>query len=110
MRNVWMRRAEPRFRRVPSIFLWILVTLAGPITVFAQASDAKARAREILDQTRAALGGDAALKAVQSLSAVGDFRSGSGNTQASGEVQLDLLLPDKLMRTLKPKQFEQKHG
>jgi hypothetical protein len=89
------------FSKVQPIVLGILMLSSCAPTILAQAPDAKARAREILEQTRAALGGDAALKSVQSLSAYGDFRSGSGNTQASGDVQVDLLLPDKLMRTLK---------
>ncbi len=79
----------------------LMTALCAGIGAFSQTSDAKAHAREILNQARASLGGEAALKSLQSLSAFGDFRSGSGSTQASGDVQLDLLLPDKLMRILK---------
>jgi len=89
------------FRRIFLLLFSILMPSFRTSMTLAQALDANARAREILAQTRAALGGDAALKSVQSLSALGDFRSGSGTTLASGDVQLDLLLPDKLMRIMK---------
>ena len=67
----------------------------------AQSPDADARAAEVLNQARAALGGSAALEAIHSFSASGDFRVGSGDGQISGTVKLDLLTPDKLMRTMK---------
>jgi len=89
------------FRRIFLMLLGILMPSFRASMTLAQALDATAHAREFLAQTRAALGGDAALKSVQSLSALGDFRSGSDSTQASGDVQLDLLLPDKLMRIMK---------
>jgi hypothetical protein len=93
--------AAMHFKRIQPLVLGILFLFSSASMILAQTTDAKTRAQEILEQTRAALGGDAALRSIQSLSAFGDFRSGSGNTQASGDVQLDLLLPDKLMRTMK---------
>jgi len=89
------------FIRIRLVFGAMLVVLFADAATYAQSSDSKSRAREILDQARNALGGDAALKSIQSLSAFGDFRSGTGSSQVSGNVQLDLLLPDKLMRTMK---------
>ena len=72
------------FRRVLPLIVgaWMLFSCAT--MALAQASDTKARAQAIIEQTRAALGGDAALKSIQSLSASGDFRSGTGNNKASG--------------------------
>jgi hypothetical protein len=90
-----------RFTAARWILFGITLVLFGPIASFSEGLDAKARAREVLNQARAALGGDAALNAVRSLSGLGDFRSGSAGTEVSGEVQLDLLLPDKFMRTMK---------
>ncbi len=90
-----------RLRRAQPLILGILILFSCAPIAFAQASDTRARAQEILEQTRAALGGDAVLKSIESLSASGDFRSGTGHNQASGDVQLDLLLPDKIMRTMK---------
>src|SRR5258708_8860155 len=65
---------------------------------------AAARGQQVLAQTRAALGGEAKLKAVQSLSATGSFRqvvrgaTPQGNMEVEGEVQLDFLAPDKFKR------------
>lgn len=89
------------FIRIRLVFGAMLVVLFADAAAHAQSSDSKSRAREILDQARNALGGDAALKSIKSLSAFGDFRSGTGSSQVSGNVQMDLLLPDKLMRTMK---------
>ena len=90
-----------RFTTARPILIGITLVLFGPIASFPEGLDAKARAREVLNQARAALGGDAALNAVRSLSGSGDFRSGPAGAEVSGEIQLDLLLPDKLMRTMK---------
>jgi hypothetical protein len=77
------------------------MTLTPSLTWSEPIPDGNARARELLDQSRSALGGESALNSIQSLVAAGDFRSGSDNTLASGEVELDILLPEKLMRTMK---------
>ncbi len=79
----------------------MLAGLFASVGAYAQSADSKSHARAILDQARNALGGDAALKSIKSLSGSGDFRSGTGNSQASGDVQVDFLLPDKLMRIMK---------
>ncbi len=84
-----------------SILIGIISMFLGTISAPAQESDAKLRARQILNQAREALGGDEALNAVRSLSGSGDFRSGAGAIDATGDVQLDLLLPDRLMWTMK---------
>jgi hypothetical protein len=78
----------------------LFVLLCGSI-VFVQNPNQAEHAHEILRQSREALGSDAVLKSVQSLSALGDFRSGSAGTQASGDFQLDILLPDKVIRTMR---------
>jgi hypothetical protein len=87
-------------RMVPLIFLIILMPLFLVPISFAQTTDVKIQAQDILNQTRATLGGQA-LKSVKSLSAVGDFRSGTGSKQASGDFHLDLLLPEKFLRIMK---------
>ena len=66
--------------------------------------DNKGRAEALLAQARATLGGEAKLKAVQSLTASGKLRqavNGSDDEQIEGEIQFDYLLPDKYMRTEK---------
>ncbi len=86
---------------VRAIVLAIGLSLCSPSAIPAQNSDAYARAAEILNRTRAALGGEAALSAIHSLSAAGDFRVGSGEQQVSGDVTIEILAPDKLMRVMR---------
>jgi hypothetical protein len=89
-----------RLARARSVFVWILTALCIPAAIFTRASGASNdRAREIVSQVRAALGGNAALNSVRSLSATGNFRSGTGI--ADGSFELDMLFPDKLMMFLK---------
>jgi len=64
----------------------------------APAADKSARAQEILKQARAALGDEAKLKALQSLTASGTSRRSFGERQVESEVEIDILLPDKVKR------------
>lgn len=59
------------------------------------------RARALIEQARAALGGEAKLKAVESLSATASFRQipEAEAPEVDGEVELSFLLPDKFMKT-----------
>ena len=59
------------------------------------------RAQTLLAQARAALGGDAKLKSIQTLLTTAKFRRiiGKDQPEMSGELQLDFLLPDKYMST-----------
>jgi hypothetical protein len=65
-----------------------------------QAQDPSARAQEVLKQARAALGGDAKLGAIQSLSLSGNYRRvvQADAPQMEGEIELNYLLPDKFMK------------
>ena len=63
----------------------------------ASAQDAATKAQQLLAQARAALGGEK-LKSLTSLSASGSMRRKMGQMDMSGELQIDLLLPDKVMR------------
>ncbi len=61
------------------------------------------RAQKVLKQARAALGGEAKLKAIQSLSAAGKYRRIIQDRDISGEVEVEMLLPDKYIKNhLKP--------
>jgi hypothetical protein len=62
------------------------------------AQDAAMKAQQLINQARAALGGDK-LKSLQSLSATGNYRRTFGQMEMSGEVNYDLILPDKMMKT-----------
>jgi hypothetical protein len=57
------------------------------------------RAIELLNQARTALGGDKPLAAVQTLSATGTYTREISDRQLSGELTLEIQLPDKLLRT-----------
>jgi hypothetical protein len=57
------------------------------------------RATELLNQARAALGGEARLAAVHSLSCSGTFTRELDDRQLAGELTIALQLPDKLLRT-----------
>jgi hypothetical protein len=61
--------------------------------------DAAAKAEAILVQARKALGSEAKLKALQSLTINGKMRRVLGERDMSGEIQFDILLPDQTMKT-----------
>jgi hypothetical protein len=86
---------------IPRALLLALVLFCTSFICLAQeAAQKAARAQEILSQARAALGGEAGLKAIQSLAASGSFRGSLMGRAIEGSFKLDLLLPDKLMRTV----------
>src|SRR5262245_38919588 len=85
-----------QMRRLFTTGLWVLI-LCSPITSLAQ--DRSTRAKELIGQAREALGGDARLAAVQSLSMTASFKRALGEEmQADGEFELNILLPDKFKR------------
>jgi hypothetical protein len=57
------------------------------------------KAQDVLKQARAALGGDAALAKIQSVTVTGSARRTFGEREMTADVTLDLLLPDKYKRT-----------
>jgi hypothetical protein len=77
----------------------IAITALLAAAAFAQAADATAKAEQILKQARAAIGDENKLKNLQSLSASGTQRTMFGDRQNEQELQLDILLPDKILRT-----------
>jgi hypothetical protein len=82
------------FSAVCSLFL-----LAGSALLLAQNQGAGApTAQQILDQARTALGGDA-LSSLRSLTASGRVFVTAEDFDSWGELRLDLLLPDKFMKT-----------
>jgi hypothetical protein len=82
------------------IVIAVLIIVAATTEMFpnVSAQDAVAKAQQLLDQARAAIGGEK-LKSLQTLSATGAYRRSFGQMEMSGEVQFDIILPDKLMRT-----------
>ena len=76
-------------------FVSVLLTIA---TFIAQAAGDQ-KATELLSKARAAIGGDQALRRVQGLSCSGQVTRAIADHQVSGELTLDMQLPDKLLRT-----------
>jgi hypothetical protein len=82
----------------------LALTLILSAFAFAQdqpsnAEAAKARAQEVLKQAREALGGEANLAAVKSLQAQGKFKTAMAGREVQGDLKIELLMPDKFMRT-----------
>lgn len=81
----------------------IALALAAPLAVAAHLAASSpqvdARAGEILAAARQALGGEAALSKVQTLTVTGSTRRMMGDREINGDVTLDFILPDKMRRT-----------
>jgi hypothetical protein len=75
----------------------ILVVFTAMVDPFTgtNVQDAAAKARALINQARAALGGDK----LNSLSVTGNYRRTFGQMEMTGEVNYDLVLPDKMMKT-----------
>jgi hypothetical protein len=61
--------------------------------------DGDAKTAELLKRARAAVGGESKLAKVQGLSAAGTLAREMGDRQVTGELTIDLQLPDKMVRT-----------
>jgi hypothetical protein len=93
-------------RKMNALILAIAFAAVACTSASANSGDdkaaASARAQELLDQARAALGGEAKIKTVQSLTASGKLRqvmrSDDADDQIEGEIELNFLLPDKYLR------------
>lgn len=80
--------------------IWIYVmSLALMFGGYAARAAGDTKAAALLADARAALGGDRALSNVQGLAATGTYQREAGDRQLSGELSLDLQLPDKMLRT-----------
>jgi hypothetical protein len=62
-------------------------------------AEGDAKAAALLKQARAALGGESKLAKVQGLSATGTLAREMGDRQVTGELTIDVQLPDKMVRT-----------
>ena len=76
-----------------------LMTLAMTVGGFAARAAGDAKAEQLMAQARAALGGEKNLNKVQGLTATGRYQRTMPDRQLSGEVTIDVQLPDKLLRT-----------
>lgn len=87
-------------RRSMGLGLTMALLLMATATTLARGGDDKAQG--LIAQARTALGGEAKLKAVQSLTASGKARTvvktDDGEEQVESEIELNYLLPDKFMK------------
>jgi hypothetical protein len=81
-------------QRILSFLIAAGMALGG----YAARAAGDAKASELLAQARAAIGGDKAAR-VQGLSCAGTVARSIGDRQISGELTLDLQMPDKMLRT-----------
>lgn len=85
-------------KRLFRAFLLALAA-AGAAAALDHPKPEAARAEGVLKQARAAVGGDAKVRGVAGLSIKGKFRRVIQEREMSGEREVELLLPDKYMRT-----------
>jgi hypothetical protein len=84
--------------QMPRFFVSVISFLIAIASFVAQISG-DARTTELLAKARAALGGDSKLAKVQGLAASGALSRAVNESQITGEVTLELQLPDKMLRT-----------
>jgi hypothetical protein len=90
---------------------FFMLTLIASITLAAlaqqaKAPDPKARAQEVLKQARIALWDESKSKALESVSITANVRTAMGEREAISETTLDVLLPDKFLRTEVSQSFD----
>ena len=81
--------------RVIAVLMMFAMTAGG----WMARANGETKAEQLLAQARAALGGEKNLNKVQGLSATGTYQRTMQDRQLSGEVTIELQLPDKLLRT-----------
>ena len=84
---------------VKLIFFAVIIFVISALPAFSQAKeDAKKRADDLLLKARTAVGDDAKIKAVKSLSLSGKFITSSSLGESTMEYESDFLFPDKYVK------------
>lgn len=81
---------------------WLLTSVTTLMLALASVTASvtgDARATELLAQARVALGGENKLARIERLSCSGTYRRQMGGRELSGDLSIDLQLPDKMLRT-----------
>ncbi len=78
------------------VFLLLLFCCFGRLLAQEQASE---KAKTLIQQAREAIGGEANLNAIQSLTIQGNFKSAMMGRPMQGDLKLEFLMPDKYLRT-----------
>lgn len=81
---------------IQALFLGCLLCFS--LSIQAQEANA-AKAQELLKHAREALGGEANLKGIQSLSVEGKFKNAMMGQLMQGDLKIELMMPDKYLRT-----------
>src|SRR5437870_10694685 len=76
-----------------------MLSLLWMIAGFVARAAGDTKAADLLAKARAAIGGETQVTKVQGLSCVGDVTRSIGDRQISGELTIDLELPDKMLRS-----------
>ena len=76
-----------------------MISLAMALGGLAARMEGDAKSAELIAQARAALGGEKNLNAVQGLTCAGSYARTLGDRQLSGDLTIELQLPDKMLRT-----------
>jgi len=82
-------------QRLIVYFMSLAMTLGG----YAAGAAGDTKAEQLMAQARASLGGEKNLNKVQGLTATGTYQRTMPDRQLSGEVTIDLQLPDRMLRT-----------
>jgi len=77
----------------------VLCGFVFSVVTSAQSNDPAARAQDIIQQARAAIGDESKIAALKSLTAAGNSRRVFGEREIQTQVELELLMPDKVRRT-----------
>jgi hypothetical protein len=96
-----MASTAPAFAQTPDAQQPAPAAQTAPAAAAAPAAPAAPdpKAQDVIKQARAALGGEAALAKVQSLTVTGSARRTFGERESTADVTLDVLFPDKYKRT-----------
>src|SRR5262249_35172974 len=76
-----------------------IISLAMTFGILVARMEGDTKSAQLLMQASAALGGDKNLAKVHGLTGTGSYERTLGDRQLSGELTLDLQLPDKMLRT-----------
>jgi hypothetical protein len=93
-----IRSSEGRIE-MRKLILALITIISLSAAALAQVPDAKAKAEQILKQARAAVGDEKKLKDLQALSATGTARQTFGENQFESEIEIEMLMPDKIRKT-----------
>src|SRR5689334_16100284 len=98
-----MRNAETRLHffqvTIMQRVLTLLIALAMSAGSLVARVTGDTKAAELLAQARAAIGGEKQLAKVQGLTCAGTVQRLMGDRRVSGDVTIDVQLPDKMLRT-----------